>query len=346
MRIFLGLVASLCLTLSATGQALTWLGEYQDPVTTDIGNAGPSRPTIASAVLNNEIFIAYTSNNCDGVGCEIKIKGSAGQNSYGGFNFDDWGGLGVTGYGWVYSKVNPAMGVQNGVVYIAWTDESGNNYLTYSTDMHTFSAPLTIPAGATMESIDLTFNPNNPGQLWLGYVSTSKSGVLCSTTPNLADFSASYVNCSTVQTSGTQMLYNPGLIWNGTTLDMFLTWQGSSHCLSSFYSATGSDPWTYWNPKSLCSAQQTSSAPDPIYYNGYLYVAFRSNDSSAAFDLIGGTVSGTTYNWSRLTTGGQHMDGSPNLLVLNTTLTGGTLYPSQLINFYARSGKLYMVAGH
>jgi hypothetical protein len=345
----LGIVATLAISLSAAAQQLTWSSEYKDWNTSNIGGGTTERPTIASAVFNNLIYIAYTSSDyCDADhSCAIRIKDSAGQGPNGEFAFSESYVLSVPTIGQIFSKVNPAMGAQNGVVYIAWTDPDGNNKMSITTDMSNWSAPLSIPTGTTIESIGLSFNPSQANQVWLSYVLSNQDASLCEVIPNTSAFSSSSVSCNTVTTTGTQMLYNPGLVFSANNVGspyMFLTWHGNSHCLSSFYS--GSTGWTYWNSGGLCGSQTTSSAPDPVFYNGYLYVAFRSNDSAAAFKLIGGSISTYPYyNWSRLPTGGQHMDGSPDLLPITNSKVS-LLYPSELVNFYARGGYLYSVYGH
>lgn len=350
LRLLVIFVASTACSFPAAALS-TWSSPIQDLNTSNIGGGSTQRPTIASVVFNNQIFIAYTSSDdCDGIGCAIRIRNNAGQGPDGGFSFTDFGILGVPTIGQVFSKVNPAMGVQNGIVYIAWTDEANNNWLSMSTNMINWSAPVTILQGTlvpTIESIDISFNPATPNQLSLGYVGTTKFPTFCRVLPNASNFPASSVTCNTSTNSSTRMLYNPGLIWINNISFMFATSQASSHCIISFFSGSASDPWASWDPGSLCNKQQTSSAPDPVLYNGSLYVAFRSNDSSAAFDLIGGTVSTNpnppSYNWARVSTGGQHMDGSPDLLPVSTSQGLILLFPTELVNFYVRGNSLFSV---
>jgi hypothetical protein len=347
----LAFVAAFCFGVSAAAQGITWSpSEIQDPGTSNVGGGNTQRPTIASAVINGRIYIAYTTK-CGSGPCPIAIKSTSGQQSGGAFTFTSNGTLSVPSIGTVSTNVNPALGVQNGVAYIAWTDQNGKNWMAISTDMSSWSGALQIPTVATAESIGLSFDPAN-SSVTVGYATTSTYGQypdICSVTPNLSNFPFSSVGCYTSSTSGTQMLYNPGIVWaGGPNAYMFLTWHGSSHCLSSFY-GNGNDPWTYWNPYDisghrLCASEQTSSAPDPVWYNGSLWVAFRSNDSSAAFDMI--AFNDNQANWSRIPTGGYHMDGSPDLLPLSTAQGISLTHPLELVNFYARNGYLYSVFGY
>ncbi len=141
------------------------------------------------------------------------------------------------------------MAVANGVAYIAWTDQSGNNWLSSSTNMLTWSSPLTIPTGPTTESITISVNPSAPNELWVGYLRANLptdpyDPEICYVVPNGSNFPASGVSCyATNEVS--YMWFNPGLIWSGNTLFLFQEYRGSSHCLSSFYSTGGLQPWTY-----------------------------------------------------------------------------------------------------
>src|ERR1035437_4231265 len=95
------------------------------------------------------------------------------------------------------------------------------------------------------------------------------------------------------------------------------------------------------NPPASSSKAEPRSTPSTGW------TACRSNDSSAAFELIGGTISTYPYyNWSKLPTGGQHMDGSPDLLPVTNSQLSSLLYPTELVNFYARGGYLYSVYDH
>lgn len=248
------------------------------------------------------------------------------------------------------------MAVQNGAVYIAWTEESGVNELSYSRDMLTWSTPISIPTGSTVESVTLIANPSILNQLSLGYLSGSGTDAnggslhyyptLCTVAVSSADFSYSNATCYTT-TQVSQMNFNPSMTWSGSNLYLFQAYRGNSHCLSSFYSNTGSNPWTYWNSGGLCGAQQTSSAPSSVVYNDQLYVAFRSNGGSG-FELIGGTVSMYPYyNWKKLSTGGQSMSGGPDLLpITSSQVKSSLLHSSELVNFYVRGGYLYNVYGY
>ena len=40
------------------------------------------------------------------------------------------------------------------------------------------------------------------------------------------------------------------------------------------------------------------------------------------------------------------MDGSPDLLPVTNSQLSSLLYPTELVNFYARGGYLYSVYGH
>lgn len=360
-RAFLTFVAALTLTCSALAQT-SWNGPVANSVT-DIGTNATNltqRPTIASVVFNNQIYIAYSSTNCDGNwGCTIQIRAANSQASGGTFNFGTPTTLWVPTIGQVYTNSNPAMGVQNGIVYMAWHDEAGVNWMSMSTDMVNWSNPLSLATG-TFESINIAFNPSTPNQMWASFVSLNESPVFCDIFPNTSNFSASASSCYTSASSGTKMLYNPALIWVGSVPLMFSTWAGSNHCLDEFFNLNGdfSNNWVYWNPKyngtgsGLCNAEQTSSAPDPVLYNGNLYVGFRSNDSGANFVLVGGPTSpmtfigdgskqNNTWNWTQVSgIKAQHMDGSPDLLPLSSSQGISLLCSPELVNFYSQNGTL------
>jgi len=336
--------ATLVFSLSVTAQTLTWSTAIEDYNTTNIGGGTTQRPTIASIVYNDEIFIAYTSsNNCSGSACAIQIEETSGQGPNGTYAFTSDGFLGVPTIGTVYTKSNPALAVADGYAYISWTDASGNNWVSQSSNMLTWSAPVTVTSGSTVESVTLSVNPSVPNELWIGYLSGSNFyPTICYLFPNQSSFSSTPVTCYNT-TEVSQMNFEPGLVWSGSELLLFQEYRGNSHCLSSFYSPGGVPPWTYWNPGGLCGAEQTSAKPAPVTYNSYIYIGFRTNDSSDAFRVrIGNTSVGFPY----VQQPGQKMDGGPDLLPVSTSQGISLLYPTELVNFYSYGGALYSTYGH
>ncbi len=76
---------------------------------------------------------------------------------------------------------------------------------------------------------------------------------------------------------------------------------------------------TNWMP--LGCTQQTSSGPGLAVYNNYLYIAYRSNDSSIKFTVEVST-DGNTINSANRMQPGFAVDGYPLLVNVGSALMG------------------------
>lgn len=336
-----------------TASALTWSSGVQYVNISNIGGGSTERPTVTSAIFLSRIYIAYTSNvGCSSTDqCEIMLNYATNQQSDGSFQFDNPSVLSVPGVGTVHSASNPSLAVYGSFAYISWTDSSGNNYISQSQDMVNWSSPLTVPATPTVTSMNMVAQPNS-GDLWIAYMqgpasSGSYTPIICSVIPDNDDFPSSSASCNTI-TFMSQVNFNPSLTWDqDNDLYAFMAYRGSSHCLNSYVNPDAGQygDWEYYNPASLCHDQQTSSAPSSVFYfDGLLYVAYRSNDSSDSFDYVAINTAGTG-SWTHYSLGDQ-MDGGPDLLAASTTSGVSLLHPQELINFFALGGYLNTVYGY
>lgn len=339
-------------TYPLTASALTWSNGIQDVNISNVGGGSTERPTITSVIFNSRIYIAYTSTvGCSSTQqCEIMVAYTTGQQSDGSFQFDTPSALSVPGVGTVLSASNPSLAVYGTYAYISWTDSSGNNYVSESQDMVNWSSPLTVPATPTVTSMDMVVQPGY-GDLWIAYMqgpasSGSYSPVICSVIPNNGDFPSSSTSCNTITYMST-VNFNPSLTWDqNNDLYAFMAYRGNSHCLNSYVNPDAGQfgDWEYYNPSDLCHDQQTSSAPSSVFYfDGLLYVAYRSNDSNIKFDYV--AINTSTNTWTHVSLGDQ-MDGGPDLLAASTDSGVSLLHSQELINFFALGGYLNTMYGY
>lgn len=341
-----------CFTALSAQAQLNWGGGIQSPGVSNIGGGSTQRPTVSSAVFNNEIYVAYTSNvNCSASqACNVMLASSSVQQDNGSFLFNAPVDVYVPDVGTVTSSSNPSIAVYGSYAYLAWTGPGGNNYVSESTDMVNWSYPLSIPASPTVTSMDMVYQPEN-GSLWIAYMQgQSQSGsyhpVICQVNQNNSNFQSSAVSCNTINFMS-PVNFNPSLTWdNDNNLYAFMAYRGSSHCLNSYINNYGGDPqqWAYYNPNRLCHEQQTSSAPSStFYYDGSLYVGYRANDSSDRFDYV--VINTAASTWVHYSSN-DSMDGGPSLLGVSTNDGLSLLQPEELINFYSSGGNLYSDYGY
>lgn len=339
--------------LTASAQVpLTWAGGIQDPGVSNIGGGTTQRPTVSSAIFNNKIYVAYTSNvDCSSANaCEVMLASTSEQQSNGSFLFNSPSPVSVPSVGTVTSASNPSLAVYGAYAYLAWTAPGDINYVSESTDMLNWSSPVSVPASPTVTSMDMVVQPNY-GELWIAYMqgessSGTYSPIICSVQPDNGNFPYSSTSCNTITFMST-VWFNPSLTWDqNNDLYAFMEYRGSSHCLNSYLNQYGGEPseWQYYNPSDLCHDQQTSSAPSStFYFNGYLYVAFRSNDSSQKFDYV--RIDTSTNSWVHYSLN-DSMNGGPNLIGVSAD-DGVTILQSQeLVNFYSYNGDLFSDYGY
>lgn len=350
LRLFVVLMFLLS-TYPLTASALTWASGVTDGVG-NISGGSTDRPTVSTAIFNNKIYVVFTSNQycVSASACAIELNSSSEQQSDGSFLFGAASTVSVPGIGIIRSASNPSLAVYGSYAYLAWTDPSGNNYISESTDMTNWSSPLSVPATPTVTSMDMVVQPGY-GDLWIAYMqgassSGSYSPIICSVEPDNGNFPYSSTSCNTI-TFMSQVNFNPSLTWDqNNDLYAFMAYRGSSHCLNSYINQDAGEPseWAYYNPSDLCHDQQTSSAPSSsFYFDGYLYVAYRSNDSSQKFDYV--AINTSNNSWSHVSLD-DSMDGGPNLIELSTADGLNLLQPQELVNFYVDSGYLYSAYGY
>ncbi len=335
VRLFV-IVAISLLGLPAFGQTLTW-----PTPTAALNQVGGSnqRNGVATAVFQNKIWVAYTSTqDCTSRSdCAIIIDNNGGGSGaiYGSESFV-YNSQFANGY--AVSDDNPALAEVNvngttPTLFLAFKDSYGEEYLMSSTTGSSWTNVYVVSgANGSVYGPTLAVNPSDSTTLYAGYMNGSNYyPTICAiNTSNPA--SSSCQNFTGLRT----MNFQPGLaFWNGLLYAAYED-RGNSHCLYGFTLNVSTNSATAWNP--IGCNQQTSTAPSLETHNGYLYVAYRSNDSSQKFTVL---VSTNGTDLGNRMQPGWSMNGPAALLDLNR------LSPqvNVLMNGFAKSNVFYVSNG-
>ncbi len=303
-------VAFSLLGLPAYAQTLTW------PTPTaalDLVGGTNSRNGVATAVFKNAIWVAYTSDeDCTGSDCAIIVDNNGGGSGaiYGQQSFVYYPQF---ANGYAVSNNNPALAVVNvggttPTLFLAFSDSYGEQYLMSTTTGTSWSLYVISGAYGAVYGPTLAANPSDSTQVYVGYMNGSTYN------PILCTVNTSNPNTQTCQnlTGLRTMNFQPGMaFWNGL-LYMAYEDRGDSHCLYGYTYNPSTNSFTTWQP--IGCSEQTSTAPSLAVHNGYLYVAFRTNDSSQKFTV---RVSTNGSDLAYRQQPGWSMAGPPALLDLN-----------------------------
>lgn len=325
MRMFRFFALALAMSVSsfAFGQGLNWSTPQSSANTAPAPGGVSGRPGIAGVYFNNQVWGAVTRT---GSYPEVQM-------------INNGGGTGTTFYsqsavivGGVYalSNVNPALTQMNGYLYLAYTDQNGLNYVVSSTDGVNWTGPSASTASglpsATQYSPSITADPAT-GTIYIAYANGQYyTPVVCKWVPGSSASCTQYYSLDTEN-------FNPGIVfWNGT---VYLGYEhrGDSHCLYFYKYNPSTTGMTAWTP--IGCDEQTSAGPSLAIHNNQLYVAFRTNDSSAKF-TIRVSPDGNTLNFRQQP--GFTMDGYPQLVEIPGTV-------SSLMNIYPRYSAVYATLG-
>lgn len=328
----LGSIAAIALSLTGLptfAQTLTWSSP-----TAELAYVGGSnqRPGVTTVVFNNALWVAYTKNSgCTGSDCPILISTNGGGSG------QTWGAENTinSSYfseGYAVSNNNPALAVVDvsgtQTLFLAFGDSYGEEYLMSSTTGTSWTN-LYVISGAygAVTYPTLAVNPSDSTLLYMGYMSGSTF------TPILCTVSTSNPNTQSCQnlTGLNTMNFAPAMaFWNGLLYLGFAD-RGNSHCLYFYKDNTSTNTFTFWNP--LSCGEQTSTGPSLATHDGYLYVAFGTNDSSRKFTV---RVSTTGSDLGYRQQPGYSMSGPPALLDLSplgvAALTNGFAESSDFWN--------------
>lgn len=327
MKLFkiFALAFTICVGSSAFGQGLTWSTPQSSANTAPVPGGVSGRPAIAGAYLNGTVWGAVTRTGATPL---IQMINNGGGTSTTFYSQSDV----IVGGGYITSSVNPALTSMNGMLYLAYTDQNGLNFVVSSSDGLNWTGPGTSTAAGlpsqTYYSPSITADPAT-GTIYLAYANgQTYTPIVCKWVPSTGSTSCQqYYGLDTEN-------FNPGIaFWNGT---VYLGYEhrGDSHCLYFYKYAPATTTMTAWTP--IGCDEQTSAGPSLAIHNNALYVAFRTNDSSAKFTLRVST-DGNTLNYRQQP--GFHMDGYPQLVDFQV---GGTSY---LMNIYPYNSAVYTTLG-
>lgn len=326
-------IASLMIGLSAFAQQLTWSLDEYDPNTTDVGGQN-TRPGVASAVFNNQIWIAYLNQNtCNGNLCEIELANNNGA----GLSFTNDHTISINGI-IIAANANPSLAVISGTLYLTYTGAPNNNYIMSSTDGYNWVGPYLIASGfSTWYSPSMASNPYQPGFLYVGYMDgNTKEPIVCQL--YVANGLGSLTqNCRDITNVGT-ISYNPGLAFYDGYLYMGIS-AGGSNCLEFIIGNADSFVYELKNP--LNCAEYTNASPTLAVYNGDLYVGFRTNNNANLFTVRIST-DGTNFPYRQQPGFGM---GGPGDFLPVTISQGSNPAAPYLLNLYTYQHRLYYTYG-
>ncbi len=331
-------VASLVLGVPSFAQTLSWSSPQSSAFFTDVGGTS-GRNSVGAAAFQGGLWIAYTSTaNCSG-DCPIVVANNGGAGASTAFN----GGTTVptsfffTGY--AVSSDNPALLSGNVInvgptLFLAFRTSSGGEYIARTTngsswDVFSLGSIGTSPSGPVYSpSMALS---SDGSTLYIGYMDAATyNPILCS----LNAANPSSPSCQTL-TGLRPMFFNPGLSFFQNQLYMGFEDRGGSHCLYFDRGDPTTNSFSVWNPNNSCP-EQTSAAPSLVTHNGYLYSAFRTNDSSQKF-TVRVTTNGSDFGYRQQP--GWSIDGPPGLVDLNQFGVNG------VFAVFSRSNTLYTSIG-
>jgi hypothetical protein len=239
--------------------------------------------------------------------------------------------------GYAVSNDNPALASMNGTLYLAFNENyqgNQNNYIATTTDGLNWSLYYISTGVNTIFSPSLAINPADSSQLYVSYMSAETY------TPILCTLSTANLNTQSCQnlTFLHQMNFQPGMTFYNGLLYMGFEDRGNSHCLYFYQYNPSANSFSFWDP--LTCGEQTSAAPALSVYNGDLFVAFRTNDSSNKFTVRIST-DGNTLPYRQQP--GFGMAG-PGALVPVTSYQGSPAAP-YLLNLYQYLNRLYYTYG-
>ena len=220
-------------------------------------------------------------------------------------------------------------------LYLAYTDVYGINHIISSTDgVHwtgpqaSSSSPNGLPT-STQDNPSLAIDQST-GTVYAGYTSGQYyTPIVCSWVPGTNATCNQYYSLDTAN-------FSPGIVfWNGLVYFGY-EHRGDSHCLFFYKYNPNNTSMTQWQPNGC--GEQTSAGPSLAVFNNELYVAFRTNDSSAKFTLRVSTDGGNTLSYRQQP--GFTMDGYPSIVNTNGTGDGNAL-----MNVYPRYNAVYATIG-
>jgi len=230
----------------------------------------------------------------------------------------------------IASTSTPGLTAMNGYLYLAFADVLGNSYIISSQDGINWTGPTInvsngLPAG-TQYNPSLTSDPST-GTIYAAYADgTTHTPIVCSWVPGNNPTCHSYTSLRTEN-------FNPGIAFYDGLVYLGYADRGDNHCLYFYKYTPSTAAMTNWMP--LGCSQQTSSGPSLAVYNNYLYIAYRSNDSSIKFTVEVST-DGNTINTANRMQPGFAVDGYPSLVNVGSALMG----------IYSRSNYLTTTLGN
>lgn len=294
---------------STPSPTLNWSTSSQDSQTVVGGASG--RNAVGAAVFQNSMYVAYTSTKTTDSSGNAPVY--VGRNVAGGPNFQNAGVPLVT-----TAASNPALAnIEGTQLWMAVGSGTGGVYTYYSVDgSHWTSGPscgTNFQGSPTIAEFthnglhyiyvalqnNYNFNPRNAAQALALCVIPYSASQSYSITPTVTYFN-------------TAVGFVPGMVQytppNGVpTLYIAYPTQANSHNLY-YYTTTDGVSFTY---SSAAAGDQSSTTPSLAVHNGYLYMAFRTNDGDHKF-IWKYSTDGST--WSQSYTNGSAMAGAPALV--------------------------------
>jgi|GEM_PF-3568818 len=313
------LVLATCIVPAAFGQALTWgTPQFSYGASTPGGVAG--RPSVGGYYLGGFVYGAISQGSTTQY--LLTVKNGGGANPI----FSNLSNVYYGGF-IVASNTTPAMTVMNGRLYMAYTIPNGTNYIISSLDGINWTGPAVdtangLPAG-TQYNPSLTSDPST-NTIYAAYANgTTHTPIVCKWVVGTNPTCNQYYSLRTEN-------FNPGIaFWQGLVYLGYAD-RGDNHCLYFYKYTPSTAAMTNWMP--IGCSEQTSAGPSLAVRNNWLYVGFRSNDSSAKFTVRVSTDGvGLAYRQQP----GFSMDGYPQLVTVGTTM----------LNVFARSGYISTSVG-
>ena len=321
-------------------QALTWPTSQYDSYTTDVGGQS-SRPGVASAVFNNQVWVAYLkSNSCSGNLCQLVTKQNYGYGPSWS-NEQNVQSLGVN----ITSNANPALAVLNGEMYLAYTDSANDTWIIATNNGVSWTAPyqISVPSGggtyaswySPVMAVDQYGSNNN---LYLAFESGGPNHypILCQVASNFSSQTCQLDSSATISLG-----YNPSIaVYNGI---IYLGVVDGSGCLGFYQTSSLSLSGTAWYPIG-CSTYKTNAAPSLAIYNGNLFTAFRVNGNANTMAVA--TQANFTSTFGNTAPSLQTLSfgiGTPQMLPITNTLTG---FSNSVLNLFMYQNKLWYTDGY